>query len=183
VLITRAEIDGDAPTDLRIACGRIAEIGCPCPPRRRAGARCAGGALLPGLHDHHLHLMALAAAEGSVRCGPPQVRSAASLASALRAGAGGSGWIRGVGYHESVAGPLDRALLDTLAPDRPVRIQHRAGRCGGELPPWIDSGSTAASILRASSARRPAAPPGGSSTSTPGSGNGSRMRRRPLSPT
>ena len=128
MLITRAEIDGDAPTDLRIACGRIAEIGCPL--SRRAGEPvldARGGALLPGLHDHHLHLMALAAAEGSVRCGPPQVRSAASLASALRAGAGGSGWIRGVGYHESVAGPLDRALLDTLAPERPVRIQHRSG--------------------------------------------------------
>jgi predicted amidohydrolase YtcJ len=32
-----------------------------------------------------------------------------------------------VGYHESVTGDLDRALLDDLVPDRPVRIQHRSG--------------------------------------------------------
>jgi predicted amidohydrolase YtcJ len=128
VLITGAEIDGDAPLDLRIARGRIAEIGSPL--TRRSGERVVdadGGALLPGLHDHHIHLMALAVAEGSVRCGPPQVRSAESLENALRVGARGSGWIRGVGYHESVAGHLDRALLDRLAPDRPVRIQHRSG--------------------------------------------------------
>ncbi len=128
MLITRAEIDGTAPIDLRIAAGRIAEIGCALP--RRTGERvldAEGGALLPGLHDHHIHLMALAVAEASVRCGPPQVRSIESLARALRGGADQSGWIRGVGYHESVAGHLDRALLDELAPDRPVRIQHRSG--------------------------------------------------------
>jgi predicted amidohydrolase YtcJ len=32
-----------------------------------------------------------------------------------------------VGYHESVAGDLDRARLDALAPERPARIQHRSG--------------------------------------------------------
>jgi len=128
VLIARAEIDGTAAIDLRIAGGRIAEIGCALP--RRAGERvldAGGGALLPGLHDHHIHLMALAVAESSVRCGPPQVRGVESLARALRGVAEESGWIRGVGYHESVAGHLDRALLDELAPDRPVRIQHRSG--------------------------------------------------------
>ena len=128
MLITRAEIDGNAPLDLRIARGRIAEIGCALAPR--GGERvldAAGGALLPGLHDHHIHLMAMAAAEASVPCGPPQVRSIESLGNALSFGAQRSGWIRGVGYHESVAGHLDRALLDDLASDRPVRIQHRSG--------------------------------------------------------
>jgi len=128
VLITRAEIDGIAPFDLRIAGGRIAEIG-PALPRRPAEPvlDADGGALLPGLHDHHIHLMALAAAEASIRCGPPQVRSIESLGNALSFGAQRSGWIRGVGYHESVAGHLDRTLLDDLAPDRPARIQHRSG--------------------------------------------------------
>jgi predicted amidohydrolase YtcJ len=37
------------------------------------------------------------------------------------------GWIRGVGYVESVAGDLDAAALDRLEPHRPVRIQHRSG--------------------------------------------------------
>src|SRR5262249_41646535 len=39
----------------------------------------------------------------------------------------GNGWVRGTGYHESVAGPLDRHVLDNLVPDRPVRVQHRSG--------------------------------------------------------
>ena len=128
MLITGAEIDGAAPTDLRILDGRIAEIGRALP--RRAGEEVLGadgGALLPGLHDHHLHLLALAVAEASLRCGPPQVRSAGSLATALRSAGGRDDWIRGVGYHESVAGELDRKLLDDLVPDRPVRIQHRSG--------------------------------------------------------
>jgi predicted amidohydrolase YtcJ len=39
----------------------------------------------------------------------------------------GHGWIRGVGYAETVAGDLDAAALDRLRPDRPVRVQHRSG--------------------------------------------------------
>ncbi|WP_055639070.1 amidohydrolase family protein, partial [Streptomyces griseoruber] len=45
---------------------------------------------------------------------------------ALRSGAPGE-WVRAVGYHESVAGELDRRVLDGLVPDRPVRVQHRSG--------------------------------------------------------
>lgn len=85
-----------------------------------------GGALLPGLHDHHLHLLAMAAAAVSVTCGPPSVRTADDLAHALRTAPTGP-WVRGVGYHESVAGDLDRWALDRWVPDRPVRVQHRSG--------------------------------------------------------
>ena len=139
MLISGAEIDGNAPLDLRIARDRIAEIGSAL--TRRSGERVLdadGGALLPGLHDHHIHLMALAVAETSIRCGPPRIRCAESLGNALRAGAQGSGWIRGVGYHESVAGHLDRALLDRLAPDRPVRVQHRSGAMWVMNSPAVD---------------------------------------------
>ncbi len=86
-----------------------------------------GGALLPGLHDHHLHLHALAAALASVVCGPPGVRDAEALAAALAGAQPRGGWIRGVGYHESVAGPLDATALDRLRDDVPVRVQHRSG--------------------------------------------------------
>lgn len=86
----------------------------------------AGGALLPGLHDHHLHLYALAAETKSVRCGPPRVHTAGDLARVLGT-APGDGWIRGVGYVETVAGLLDATGLDALCRDRPVRIQHRSG--------------------------------------------------------
>ncbi len=89
----------------------------------------AGGAVLPGVHDHHLHLLAYAAAIGSVPCGPPQVDCAQALAGALAERAAGSeGWIRGIGYHESVAGDIDRYWLDRVLPGRPVRIQHRSGQ-------------------------------------------------------
>jgi predicted amidohydrolase YtcJ len=81
------------------------------------------------VHDHHLHLFAAAAALESAACGPPEVRDAAGLAAALGAQAPDArGWVRGVGYHESVAGPLDRAALDRLRGDAPVRVQHRSGQ-------------------------------------------------------
>jgi predicted amidohydrolase YtcJ len=125
VLIRRAELDGES-RDVRIAGGRIAEIAAALSARAgEPSLDAAGGALLPGLHDHHLHLFALAASLASVACGPPAVRDRAALAAALRAARGG--FPRGVGYHDSVAGALDRAALDVLVPDRPVRVQHRSG--------------------------------------------------------
>ncbi|MDX2827917.1 hypothetical protein PV416_44430, partial [Streptomyces ipomoeae] len=36
-------------------------------------------------------------------------------------------WVRAVGYPESVAGVLDRWVLDGIVPDRPVRVQHSSG--------------------------------------------------------
>jgi predicted amidohydrolase YtcJ len=129
VLIRGAEIDGRAALDVRIADGRIAEIGAALArPRGEPAIEAHGGALLPGLHDHHLHLHALAAAQSSIACGPPAVANEAQLAAALHgAVARGSGWLRGVAYHESVAGPLDRARLDAWVADRPLRVQHRTG--------------------------------------------------------
>jgi predicted amidohydrolase YtcJ len=35
--------------------------------------------------------------------------------------------VRAIGYHESVAGSLDRTAVDGLLANRPVRIQHRSG--------------------------------------------------------
>ncbi len=87
-----------------------------------------GAAVLPGLHDHHLHLRAMAAALDSLPVGPPQVRTKTQLAQALATAVPGpDGWIRAVGYHASVAGELDREQLDTLVADTPLRIQHRSG--------------------------------------------------------
>ena len=144
MLIRGAEVGGRARRDVRIAAGRIAEIGTPL---ARASGEPAidarGGALLPGLHDHHLHLHALAAAQSSIACGPPAVANEAQLAAALRSTAAlqvsrsepkasevhkaGGEWLRGVAYHESVAGELDRERLDAWVADRPLRIQHRSG--------------------------------------------------------
>jgi predicted amidohydrolase YtcJ len=43
-------------------------------------------------------------------------------------GEGNGGWLRGVGYHASVAGEIDRDWLDAVVPHRPLRIQHRSGQ-------------------------------------------------------
>jgi predicted amidohydrolase YtcJ len=119
--------------DIDIAGERIVAI-VPAGTRRRRGGRrldAEGGAVVAGLHDHHIHLGALAAARTSLVAGPPAVRSPAELVAALRAAdealAPGA-WIRAVGYHESVAGDLDRRWLDGVVARRPVRVQHRSGR-------------------------------------------------------
>ncbi len=129
IVLRRAELRDGLIADLRIAAGVVAEMG----PRIDASAAeevldARGGALLPGLCDHHLHLHALAAAAASVWCGPPAIASAADLAAALsRASADQHGWVRGVGYSEDVAGLPDAAVLDGLHASRPVRLQHRSG--------------------------------------------------------
>ncbi|MFE2066561.1 amidohydrolase family protein [Streptomyces sp. NPDC059467] len=125
MLIHDVEVEGHGRVDVRVGTdGRIADIGPG--PSGPADLHGHGGALLPGLHDHHVHLTALAAAAASVRVGPADVRGRAGLAAALRVGTPGS-WVRAIGYHESVAGDLDRWALDAIVPDRPVRVQHRSG--------------------------------------------------------
>src|SRR5262249_54445280 len=89
-----------------------------------------GGEVLPGLHDHHVHVRAAAAQASSVFVGPPDVSDYGSLLVRLRARASLTplgGWIRAVGYHESVAGVLDAGALDEIVSDRPLRVQHRSG--------------------------------------------------------
>jgi predicted amidohydrolase YtcJ len=128
VLITAAEVEGRGPLDVRVEHGRIAEIG---PSLARVPGEpvldAAGGALLPGLHDHHLHLLALAASLVSARCGPADVSDRRGLAQALARAPGADGFVRGIGYHESVGGDLDRRALDEIADHAPVRVQHRSG--------------------------------------------------------
>jgi predicted amidohydrolase YtcJ len=124
LLLRHAELAGHIRADVRITGGTVAEVGRALRWRGEAEYDCQGGAVLPGLCDHHLHLSAMAAWSESVRCGPPDVTSGAGLAAA---GPDRHGWIRGVGYAEPVAGDLDAAALDRLRADRPVRIQHRSG--------------------------------------------------------
>lgn len=130
MLIRNAQIYGSsdpAPRDLRIVGSRIERIGQLTPQPGEEVLDAAGSTLLPGLHDHHIHFLSYAAALGSVRCGPPDVSSEGALATALNQQPG-DGWLRGYGYHESVAGDIDRHWLDRQTATRPVRIQHRSGR-------------------------------------------------------
>jgi predicted amidohydrolase YtcJ len=129
LLIRDAEVDGVPGLDVAIASGRITAVGPNLvAPSTAAVMNADSGALIPGLHDHHLHLHAMAADALSVRCGPPHVHDPAALTDALgRAPGDDNGWVRGVGYIETVAGHLDADTLDHLHAARPVRIQHRSG--------------------------------------------------------
>jgi predicted amidohydrolase YtcJ len=132
VVLRNAEVRGRR-CDVRIVGNRVASVDPSTgarPPSGDTVVDCDGGALLPGLHDHHLHLLAAAAAATSVHVGPPEVQDHRDLAAALTRAAHAvpaGGWIRAVGYHDAVAGPLDRWRLDVLCPDRAVRVQHRSG--------------------------------------------------------
>ncbi len=160
ILIINARVDGRGwTTSVRIGGDRIVAVGpelSRLPGEYVVDAR--GGILLPGLHDHHIHLLALAATHGSVLCGPPAVRDRAALAAALRSAAARTrrgGWVRGVGYHDSVAGPLTRDDLDTMVADVPVRVQHRSGAL------WmLNSAALAAAGLDDQAGAAVSAPPG-----------------------
>ena len=122
------DLDGD-PLCLRIDNGIIVEAAKSLTPNRDDYVVDANGCtVIPGLHDHHVHLRAIAAALNSITVGPPDVTSEAALAEAMEAAtAGPTGWIRGIGFHESVTNNFDRHALDRLRNDVPVRVQHRSG--------------------------------------------------------
>ncbi|MCD4535073.1 amidohydrolase family protein [Nocardioides sp. cx-169] len=127
ILLRHVEVDGRG-VDVRITGSRIEAI---APHLDALGSDVVdgrGGALIAGLADHHLHLFAMAAELRSVRCSPAAVGGLAGLAAALSAApADVHGWVRGVAYHEDVAGLLDAQALDRIHRDRPVRIQHSSG--------------------------------------------------------
>ena len=87
-----------------------------------------GCEVLSGFHDHHLHFFASLAKDNSVPCGPPLTADLEALKFRLRAFPSPGRWIRGFGYHESVAGEIDRFSLDLIVRDRPIRVQHRTGK-------------------------------------------------------
>jgi predicted amidohydrolase YtcJ len=158
VAFVDVEVEGRPGQCVEVVDGVVAYIGPvwdrPGATGRRVGTRCAetidgrGGALLPGLHDHHLHLLALAARGRSVVCGPPEVNTRTQLGHVLRRAARAvvpGEWIRGVGYDETSTGPLDAQTIDALlgdADDRPVRIQHRSGH------QWVLNGAGVTAVRR-----------------------------------
>lgn len=131
LVVTRADLGGGRVADIRVSGGRIEAVG----PALKVTAAdrvldAAGGGVIPGLHDHHVHLLATAAARRSVDLGTDALSGRARLAAALREADGrlpAGAWLRAVGYHDAGAGPIDRWVLDGFVGHRPVKIQHRSG--------------------------------------------------------
>ena len=119
-----ADVGFGRVVDVRVQEGRVAAIGGRCG-SEELEIDCAGGGLLPGLHDHHIHLMATAAANESVRC--DGVASLTELRRKFSDAVPREGWLRGVGYDDGALGLLDRHALDDVSPDVPLRVQHRSG--------------------------------------------------------
>jgi predicted amidohydrolase YtcJ len=131
LVVTRADLGRGQLVGIAMTAGTIRSVGpdvTPGPKDQVLDAR--GAAVLPGFHDHHVHLYSAAAASGSLVVGPPGVTRPEQfdqvLGDADRRLSPGV-WIRAIGYHEGTAGHIDRDRLDKIVPVRPVRVQHRSG--------------------------------------------------------
>jgi predicted amidohydrolase YtcJ len=163
LVLRRVEVDGRL-VDVALAGGEVQAVAAelPVPP----GAEVVdggGGALLPGLHDHHVHLHAMAARSAGLDLDP--LTDAGAVDDTLRgavaeqvAGSGRGAWVRASGYDEHRHGPMDRARLDAVGGGRcAIRVQHRTGLS------WVlSSGALAAvGLLDASGAARSVGRPPG----------------------
>jgi predicted amidohydrolase YtcJ len=84
-----------------------------------------GAAVLPGLHDHHVH--AIGSGESALRCSFPQGSNAQVIRDTLKACVAKKKpgeWISGGQWDAASLGdtPLDRAFLDEVSPDNPVAL-------------------------------------------------------------
>jgi predicted amidohydrolase YtcJ len=114
-------------TDCRIEDDRVAACapGLPVTPGDQV-VDGHGGRLLPGLADHHIHLLATAASAASV--------DVSGGLEALRSAPPGE-WVRAVGARHE----LTRADIDAVDAERPVRVQHRGGSLWTLNSPGVDA--------------------------------------------
>ncbi len=129
ILIRNVAVRGHPGLDVRAGPELILDVGRSLARRSADEVLDAGGGeVIPGLHDHHVHLRAAIAARQSV-----DVSAAGSpadfdvIVSAAGAAASPPTWLRIAGWNEHAAGPVDRQRLDALTGQVPVRVQHRSG--------------------------------------------------------
>jgi len=134
---------GGAPADLVVAGGVIAAVGGEVA-RGSDEIDGRGAVVLPGLHDHHLHLLALAARRESVDLSA--LLDPVAITARLRASP--APFIRAVAYDERAVGLPDAAMLDSWVADRPLRLQDRTGALWvlnsaalALLPPGLPAGA------------------------------------------
>jgi predicted amidohydrolase YtcJ len=118
---------GGAATDIAIRDGIIIAV---APRLAFSGSEIEGQGrdIIPGLHDHHLHLFATAAQRDTVDLSG--CNSSNAICASLREHAvrhPGDGWIRASGLTATSDQLPDRHDLDRWIADRPIRIQDRTG--------------------------------------------------------
>lgn len=150
LVLRQVQLDGSV-VDVGMKAGVFAAI-APNLPQTDNDIDGSGKLLIPGLHDHHIHLLATAARMQSVDLSG--LTDPDAIIAALRTRAAETepgGWVRAIGYDECAAGIPDRHLLDIWLPDCPLRLQDRTGalwvlNCAGlELivtEPWPDAVET-----------------------------------------
>jgi predicted amidohydrolase YtcJ len=142
VCLLNGNVVTDGPVQPRaqavaIAGGRITSVGTNAEAKAAAGpgARvidCAGGTVLPGFIDAHIHLLALARRASNVDLSPARVDSVAALCDEVGSAAARTPpgcWVRGSGYDEFYLRERrhpTRHDLDRVARGRPVRVRHRS---------------------------------------------------------
>ena len=122
MIFRRVEVDGDV-VDVLVREGVVSAVGQGLASGGADEIDGDGGALIPGLHDHHVHLFAMAAAADSVDMTGDALAALWAADATMPPGA----WIRAVGWHESSGWELDRKALDYAVSGRPVRVQHASG--------------------------------------------------------
>ncbi len=94
---------------------------------------CAGGSLLPGFHDAHIHLLSYASYALAVDCRPASVSSIQDIKREIGERASRTpqgGWIRAWGYDDTSLEDHrhpTRRDLDDATQHHPVRLDHRSG--------------------------------------------------------
>lgn len=127
LLIRNVEVGGHCGVDVKIEAGRITAVGTGLS-RNANELDGQGGALIPGLCDHHIHLFGMAGRMASVILDGARTAADVSSRIALALATRPAGdWVRVTGYHETMAGSLNRDLLDHLAPHHRLRVQHQTG--------------------------------------------------------
>lgn len=123
MILHDVEVEGRPGQDVAIEGDRIVAVG-PDLATGRPGSDIVeghGGALLPGLYDHHLHLRSMAARSRSAwrpaRGGRPRRANAALTVAAAALPV--DQWIRGVGYDERVVGPWTGCVSTRSPPTTP----------------------------------------------------------------
>jgi hypothetical protein len=115
--------------------GREQDAGV-APDARRIDAR--GRLVLPGFTDAHAHLLNTGFAMRSVDLkAVPSAEEAARRVGARAASTPPGGWIRGAGWDQHLwpaAAFPHRRLLDAVAPEHPVVLNHTSGHCI-----WVNS--------------------------------------------